>query len=141
MATQAGHVQTASERAVPGATGKDWRKFVTVDPPASISFMLYPEDSRPFTWVTLINKSDQEILFKVKTTKPMSYLVRPSQGIIQSNSNIKVQVLFNHKLDSEVSFNHLNDTVTLMVQEENQAIATDKFLVQLAPVPFGADLS
>ena len=85
------------------AGGKDWRKFVTVDPPASLSFMLYPEDTRPPSWLSLINKSDQNIIFKVKTTKPMSYLVRPSQGIISPNSNSKVTVLFNHKLDSEVS--------------------------------------
>lgn len=88
-------------QAAPGA--KDWRKFVTVDPPASLSFQLYPEDTRPLSWLSLINKSDQNIIFKVKTTKPMSYLVRPSQGIISPNSNSKVTVLFNHKLDSEVS--------------------------------------
>ena len=90
------------ESPTPQGAGKDWRKYVTVDPPASLSFQLYPEDSRPFTWLSLINKSDKEIIFKVKTTKPMSYLVRPSQGVIQQNANIKVQVLFNHKLDSEV---------------------------------------
>lgn len=56
----------------------------------------------------------------------MSYLVRPSQGIISPNSNSKVTVLFNHKLDSE---------------EENKAILEDKFLVQLAPVPESADLA
>lgn len=114
------------ESPTPQGAGKDWRKYVTVDPPASLSFQLYPEDSRPFTWLSLINKSDKEIIFKVKTTKPMSYLVRPSQGVIQQNANIKVQVLFNHKLDSE---------------EEAKAIAEDKFLVQLAPMPEGVDLS
>ena len=41
-----------------GAARKDWRKFVTVDPPASLSFMLYPEDTRPLSWLSLINKSD-----------------------------------------------------------------------------------
>ena len=63
--------------------GKDWRELVTVDPPASLSFQLYPEeDERPLAYISLINKSDKEIIFKVKTTKPMSYLVRPSQGVI-----------------------------------------------------------
>ena len=42
-------------------------------------------------------------MFKIKTTKPDRYLVRPSQGIIGQNNQVDVQVLFTAQLDSPVS--------------------------------------
>jgi len=51
---------------------------------------------------------------------PNNYLVRPNQGVIAPNSQSKVTVLFNHKLDSP---------------EEDKAIAKDKFQVLMALAP------
>ena len=59
-------------------------------------------------------------MFKIKTTKPTRYLVRPSQGVIGQNNEVEVQILFNHQLDSP---------------DEADAITTDKFLVQMTPAP------
>ena len=59
-------------------------------------------------------------MFKIKTTKPTRYLVRPSQGVIGQNKEVEVQILFNHQLDSP---------------DEAEAINTDKFLVQMTPAP------
>jgi len=53
-------------------------------------------------------------MFKVKTTKPARYLVRPSQGLIGHNNEVKVTILFTQSLDSP---------------DEEDAIASDKFLV------------
>lgn len=63
-------------------------------------------------------------MFKIKTTNPKSYLVRPNQGIIEPHSNAAVKILFNGELDSK---------------DEEAAIAGDKFLVQLARMPEGAN--
>lgn len=53
-------------------------------------------------------------MFKIKTTKPNRYLVRPSQGVIGHQNEVEVQVLFTQQLDSK---------------DEDEAIAQDKFLV------------
>lgn len=65
-------------------------------------------------------------MFKIKTTKPNRYLVRPSQGVIGQNNEVEVQVLFTQQLDSP---------------DEDEAIASDKFLVQLTPAPTGLSAS
>lgn len=57
---------------------KDWTKFVTVDPPAYVAFKQIDGEERPCTVVSLINKSEGTIMFKVKTTNPKNYLVRPN---------------------------------------------------------------
>ena len=59
-------------------------------------------------------------MFKIKTTKPARYLVRPSQGVIGQNNQVEVQVVFTQALDSP---------------DEDDAIANDKFLVQMTPAP------
>ena len=84
-----------------------------MDPVSHISFR--PRDGdRPMSTIKLINKGDIPIMFKIKTTKPARYLVRPSQGVIGQNNEVEVQVLFTQQLDSP---------------DEDEAIASDKFLV------------
>ena len=71
--------------APPDKTKKDWRKLVTLDPVSHISFRP-KEGDRPQTNIKLINKGDTQIMFKIKTTRPARYLVRPSQGVIGQNN-------------------------------------------------------
>lgn len=58
-----------------------WRKLVTLDPIGGITFELDPYEQKPMAAITLKNMSEQPLLFKVKTTSPNNYLVRPNQGI------------------------------------------------------------
>jgi hypothetical protein len=81
-----------------------WSKQVTVDPPVNISFsQAGMMDERPMAWITITNRSNDMVLFKVKTTKPTNYLVRPSLGFIKAQSPMKVQVILNMPLESAVS--------------------------------------
>ena len=75
---------------------------MTVDPAAGISFMLDRTEGKPITHLTIKNQSDTPILYKVKTTMPVNYLVRPNQGIIMPTSDTSVKVIFNFSLDSPV---------------------------------------
>lgn len=84
-----------------------------MDPITHISFRPR-EGDRPQSTIKLINKGDIPIMFKIKTTKPARYLVRPSQGVVGQNNQVEVQVLFTQQLDSK---------------DEDEAIASDKFLV------------
>lgn len=82
---------------------KDWRKKVTVLPPDGIRFQLDPSEPKPHAILTIKNIHDLPIMFKVKTTMPVNYLVRPNQGILKPNAEAEVKVIFNFPLDSPVS--------------------------------------
>ncbi|KAK4388481.1 Vesicle-associated protein 2-2 [Sesamum angolense] len=70
--------------------------------------------------VHLANVTDQYIAFKVKTTSPKKYCVRPNVGIIKPKSTY--------------SF-----TVTMQAQKSapTEMLCKDKFLIQSTVVPFG----
>lgn len=51
---------------------------MTVDPAAGISFILDKSEGKPTAHLTLKNMSEAPILYKVKTTMPVNYLVRPN---------------------------------------------------------------
>lgn len=62
-----------------------------------------PIENKPMAYLTIKNVSDVPILYKVKTTMPVNYLVRPNQGIIKPNQDSSVKIIFNFALDSTVS--------------------------------------
>ncbi|CAA3028663.1 vesicle-associated 1-3 [Olea europaea subsp. europaea] len=70
--------------------------------------------------VQLINKTDQYIAFKVKTTNPKRYCVRPNAGVVLPNSVCNV---------------------TVIMQAHKEALADmqckDKFLIQSVVAPSG----
>jgi hypothetical protein len=43
--------------------------------------------------MTVTNSSPQRVAFKVKTTAPKKYVVRPSSGVVEANSTQAVQVI------------------------------------------------
>ncbi|WOH06821.1 hypothetical protein DCAR_0626249 [Daucus carota subsp. sativus] len=71
----------------------------------------------------LSNKSDKHVAFKVKTTNPKKYSVRPNNGIVLPRSQSNV-------------------TVTMQAQKEvpSDMQCNDKFLVQSVAAPVGATL-
>jgi hypothetical protein len=83
--------------------GKNWRKQVTVDPAAGIIFTLDRTENKPVAYLNIKNMSETPILYKIKTTMPVNYLVRPNQGVIHANSELPVKVIFNFAFDSPVS--------------------------------------
>lgn len=76
---------------------EDWTKKVTLSPPNEVKFQLSDEDKEKLksttgpvepmkaqAKITLINKSQSAILFKVKTTNIKNYMVRPNAEVIPS---------------------------------------------------------
>ena len=82
---------------------KDWRKNVSLSPIAGITFNNDPLENKATAYMTIKNQSEVPILFKVKTTMPVNYLVRPNQGIIKIGEEAAVKIIFNFALDSPVS--------------------------------------
>ena len=76
---------------------------MTVFPAAGVQFNLDPTENKPLTFLTIKNVSDSPISYKVKTTMPPNYLVRPNQGVIKAQSDITVKIIFNFPLDSPVN--------------------------------------
>ena len=70
----------------------------------------------------LTNTSDSRVAFKVKTTSPKKYCVRPSSGVIEPGSVLAVQVIMQSQRDPPVSY----------------ADCRDKFLVQCVKVDASA---
>lgn len=63
------------------ASNQDWRKFVLINPIDVIfrdSKDWTGSDGKPFSHIDLLNKSNENIIFKIKTTDPTNYVVRPN---------------------------------------------------------------
>lgn len=56
---------------------KDWRKFVLINP-INVTFKESKDDGKGTSQLEILNKSDNYILYKVKTTEPNNYIVRPN---------------------------------------------------------------
>ena len=85
--------------------------------PSSFSCRFEIRKNIPVT-MTLTNTTGNRVAFKVKTTSPKKYCVRPSSGIVEANSTREVQVILQSQRDYPVSY----------------ADCKDKFLVQCVTV-------
>ncbi|GFR40759.1 hypothetical protein Agub_g1371 [Astrephomene gubernaculifera] len=68
--------------------------------------------------ITINNPSGQRVAFKIKTTAPKKYVVRPSSGVVEPRSNVSIQVV-------------------MQAQKEyapENANCKDKFMVQTTPL-------
>lgn len=70
--------------------------------------------------IHLVNKSDQYLAFKVKTTSPKRYCVRPNTGVVKPNSECDVMV-----------------TMQAQRVAPPDMQCKDKFLIQSTVVPYG----
>lgn len=91
-------------------------QVLIIDPPTDITF------KGPFTEVVtshikLTNPSDRQVCFKVKTTAPKQYCVRPNSGLIPPSESVTVSVML-----QPFDYN---------AEEKNK----HKFMVQSAYVP------
>lgn len=101
--------------------------FVVVSP-AELKFRFELKKNIPVT-LTLQNPTSDKVAFKVKTTSPKKYCVRPSHGFVDPNSSKEVQVIMQQQREYPANF----------------ADCKDKFLVQCVKAPadakeVGADL-
>uniref|UniRef100_A0A0K8TP53 Putative vesicle-associated membrane protein-associated protein n=1 Tax=Tabanus bromius TaxID=304241 RepID=A0A0K8TP53_TABBR len=66
-------------------------QLLVIDPPNELKFR--GPFTRPVTTVmTLTNPTNETILFKIKTTAPRKYCVRPNFGSLEPNSSINVTI-------------------------------------------------
>jgi hypothetical protein len=60
--------------------------------PSELKFRFELRKTIPVT-LTLTNPGNEKVAFKVKTTSPKKYCVRPSSGVVEPGSSKDVQVI------------------------------------------------
>lgn len=74
------------------ATNKQ-AQILQLTPPSEI-LLEGPFDQVVTSYLELKNPSDQRVCFKVKTTAPKRYCVRPNSGIVDPGSKVKIAIMF-----------------------------------------------
>lgn len=57
---------------------KEWSQFVIINPIEVIFRDQRDSEGRCFSTIDILNKNKESVLFKVKTTDPQAYIVRPN---------------------------------------------------------------
>ncbi|GIL51704.1 hypothetical protein Vafri_7641 [Volvox africanus] len=79
--------------------------------------------------ITINNPSSQRVAFKIKTTAPKKYVVRPSSGVVESCSNVSIQVIMQAQKEYTAEFANCKDKfmVQTTVLGEAEQIEKDTF--------------
>jgi len=100
-----------------------------VTPDSVLSFALSTEEAASKCGMTVRHPGgDKAIAFKVKTTQPRRYLVRPNQGLVRAGQSESVSILLVEK--DKLSLLSAYERVGPTALEHSK----DKFLVQSCPV-------
>ncbi|XP_055842980.1 vesicle-associated membrane protein-associated protein A [Episyrphus balteatus] len=67
------------------------KELLVIDPPNELRFR-GPFTKPVITVLKLSNPTEETVLFKIKTTAPKKYCVRPNFGHVMPHSNIKVEI-------------------------------------------------
>jgi DNA-directed RNA polymerase I, II, and III subunit RPABC2 len=68
-------------------------KLLALEPDQTLYFRKSPNSATAPELLKLTNKSTGYVAFKVKTTAPKSYLVRPSTGVLKAGATTEVQII------------------------------------------------
>jgi len=105
-------------------------QYLQVNPESELVFSLSPNEATPRCMMTLRHggSSDEYVAFKVKTTQPRRYLVRPNQGLIAPGTSETISILLVEK-DKQVLLQNYD-----RLGQSGLDHSKDKFLVQSCTV-------
>lgn len=66
-------------------------QVLLIDPPMELSFV-GPFTSQVSSSMRLTNPSDRKVCFKIKTTAPKRYCVKPNSGVIEAKQTVQISV-------------------------------------------------
>jgi hypothetical protein len=105
------------------------RPLCTFDPSECLTFRFEPRKHIPTT-VTMKNTSSKRVAFKVKTTNPKKYSVRPSSGILDGNSTKDIVVTLNAQKGDATFIQNCRDKFliqTTQVDRSVKAVSSELF--------------
>lgn len=74
--------------------------------------------------ISISNPMSSRVAFKIKTTAPKKYVVRPSSGIVDAKSSMSIQVIMQAQKDYPADFQNCKDKfmvqTTVMAADEDQ---------------------
>jgi len=104
--------------------------YLIIDPESELEFSLSPNEATPRCMMTLRHSgaTNEYVAFKVKTTQPRRYLVRPNQGLIAPGTSETISILLVEK-DKQVLLQNYD-----RLGQSGLDHSKDKFLVQSCTV-------
>lgn len=69
-----------------------WKNSVLINPISVVLRDTKDGTGKSESHIDLQNRSQLSILFKVKTTDPANYIVRPNQGIILTDATMNIRI-------------------------------------------------
>ncbi|CAE8586070.1 unnamed protein product [Polarella glacialis] len=85
--------------------------LLQMEPDVTLHFCKTPTNTSPSRMLKLTNGSTGNVAFKVKTTAPKSYLVRPSSGTLRPRESTEVQIILQPPGDGRVDHRFLVQAV------------------------------
>ena len=76
--------------------------------------------------ISISNPLPSRVAFKIKTTAPKKYVVRPSSGIAEAGSNVSVQVIMQAQKEYPSDFQNCRDKFMIQVTPLSEGEAIDK---------------
>lgn len=89
-------------------------RSLRLEPETELKFSKSPTSSSPNRTLKLTNLTNSNVAFKVKTTAPKSYLVRPSSGSLKANEGCEVQIILQHQWDGSSHHRFLVQAVNMV---------------------------
>jgi len=77
--------------------------LLSVEPKDELHFVKTAKEQQPTRILKLKNTSTTSVAFKVKTTAPKSYLVRPSSGTVKPGEDQEVQIILQPQAGGDTS--------------------------------------
>jgi hypothetical protein len=79
--------------------------------------------------ISMNNPSDKRVGFKIKTTAPKKYVVRPSSGVVEPRSSMAVQVIMQAQKEYPADFQNCKDKfmVQTTVMSSDEALDKETF--------------
>lgn len=96
-----------------------------------------PFDQVVTSYLDLKNPSNEKVCFKVKTTAPRCYCVRPNSGMIEPDNKVKIAIMLqpqtNHEKDSQADRSKHKFMVQSTIIRANSAETSDSVWQNLSP--------
>ena len=78
----------------------DVNKFVTLDPGSCINFA----DEKGLSTLNILNSSPtKNIAFKIRTTQPLCFVVKPNSGIVEAGSKAVIEINYVPNMVSDLT--------------------------------------
>lgn len=91
-------------------------QLLSLDPENTLTFCKNSSTTAPSKMLKLSNDSTTHVAFKVKTTAPKAYLVRPSAGVLAPQAQQEVQIILQAQTQAQGGADQSNAPARFLVQ-------------------------